>query len=180
MVEQLIAEQPGIDVWQQDVTTVELDDDFDVILVLGGLHHVPHAAGDVVHRLARHLRPGGFFVSLEPTHGNRLFQWARERIYRRDPLFDEQTERGFAVWELFGFFKDAGLECHDAAWPGLASYVLYYNPDAFPSLNLGGARAVRTAFALDRPFFRTRLGRICSFATLSLWRRPDPADTGGR
>ena len=66
------------------------------------------------------------------------------------------------------------------AWPGLASYVLYYNPDAFPSLNLGGERAVRTAFALDRPFFRTPIGRFFSFATLSLWRRPDKPVTRER
>ena len=82
-----------------------------------------------------------------------MFRWVRQKIYQRNKLFDEQTEQGFRVKDLFSLFEVAGLECAEAAWPGLASYVLYYNPDAFPSLNLGGERAVRAAFALDRPFF---------------------------
>jgi hypothetical protein len=59
-------------------------------------------------------------------------------------------------------------------YPGLAAYVLYYNPDAFPALNFGGPETVRRLFALERPFLRSAAARTLSFATLSLWRKPLP------
>jgi SAM-dependent methyltransferase len=172
VVDKLDVERPDIRVWQQDVTQFSSDKQFDIVIVLGGLHHVPHAAADVTARLATAIRPGGYFINLEPTHGNPVFQAARERIYSRNPYFDEQTERAFVVKELFGFFEVAGLEKVHVTWPGLRSYVLYYNPDAFPSLNLGSQRMVRSLFALEKPFLQTRIARALSFATLSLWRRP--------
>jgi hypothetical protein len=133
-----------------------------------------------VKRVSAAVRPGGYLLSFEPTDGNPLFRWVRETIFQRDDLFNEQTERAFAVKELFSLFEGAGLERDEVAWPGLASYGLYFNPDTFPALNLGGERAVRTVFALDRPFFRTPIGRFFSFATLSFWRRPDAPETESR
>jgi hypothetical protein len=117
------------------------------------------------------LRRGGYFINLEPTNGNSIARMVRERIYERNSLFDEKTERAFDVDTLFSFFQNAGLSLSKVMYPGLLSYVLYYNPDAFPSLNLGGERCVRAAFAADRLFFRTALGRILSFATLTAWRK---------
>jgi len=164
--------RPDIDISQADVTQYEGREQFDLVMLVGGLHHVHHAAAEAVARLSRAIRPGGYLLNFEPTDGNPVFRWIRDRIYRGNGLFDEQTERAFAVDELLGLFRSAGLDRVDVAWPGLLSYVLYYNPYAFPSLNLGGERAVRAAYALDRPFVRTGLGRCLSFATLSLWRRP--------
>lgn len=166
------ATRPALNIWQADVTQYEASETYDLVVLLGGLHHVHHAAAEAVERVSRAVKPGGYLVNLEPTNGNPLFRMVRERIYRRNTLFDAETERAFAVEELFGLFDAAGLRRVDAVWPGLLSYVLYYNPDAFPGLNCGGSRAVKAAYALDRPFFRTRLGRALSFATLSLWQRP--------
>jgi hypothetical protein len=134
----------------------------------------------VVRNLAPGLRPGGLFINLEPTHGNPVTKAVRDRIYRRNALFDERTERAFGVGELYAMFRGAGLELVEAQHPGLLSYVLYYNPDAFPNLNLGGERCVRAAFALDRPFLRTFVGRRLSFATLTLWRKPGGGAAGAR
>lgn len=164
--------RPELNIHQADVTVYEPRDQFDLVVLLGGLHHVHHAAAEAVRRISGAVRPGGYLLNFEPTDGNPLFRWVRERIYQRNELFDAQTERGFAVSELFALFEEAGLECADVVYPGLSSYVLYYNPDAFPSLNLGGARAVKTSFALDQLFIRNFIGRFFSFATLSLWRRP--------
>lgn len=172
VVDDLKRDRPDLDVWQQDVTTFATDKHYDIAIILGGLHHVPHASADVVQRVAACLRPGGVFINLEPTHGNPLFKAVRERIYARNALFDEQTERAFSVAELRGMFEDAGLSEVDATWPGLLSYVLYYNPDAFGWLNVGTPAVVRGLFALERPFLRTGLARGLSFATLSVWRRP--------
>lgn len=109
--------------------------------------------------------------SLEPTHGNPLTRAVRDRIYRRNALFDEQTERAFSVRDLFGMFEAAGLRRRVVMYPGLLAYVLYYNPDAFPGLNRGGSAGVRLAWTLDRPLIGTALGRLLSFCTLSLWER---------
>ena len=172
VVAKLRATRPELDIRQADVTSYVAHETYDLVVLLGGLHHVHHAAAEAVKRVSRAVEPGGYLLNLEPTNGNPLFRRVRERIYRRNALFDAATERAFEVTELFGLFEAAGLRRVDAAWPGLLSYVLYYNPDAFPRLNLGGSWAVRLAFALDRPFFRTAFGRIMSFATLSLWQRP--------
>jgi SAM-dependent methyltransferase len=167
------ASRPDLKIVQADATTYAATPGaYDVIMLLGGLHHVPDQAPRVVENLAPGLRPGGVFINLEPTHGNPITQAVRGRIYARNTLFDEKTERAFAVAELEAMFTRAGLRPLEMQHPGLLSYVLYYNPDAFPRLNLGGQRCVRAAFALDRPLLRSRLGRWLSFATLSAWRRP--------
>ena len=172
VVEMLRGELKDVCVWQQDVTQFESDVDFDLIILLGGLHHVAHVAPDVVKNLARHLRPGGYFINLEPTHGNRLFQAIREAIYRRNALFDEETERAFAPDELHSMFENAGLEPEDKLYPGLLTYVLYYNPDAFPWLNLGSPSLVRFLWSLEKHIVGSAFARTLSFATLTLWRQP--------
>jgi len=173
VVDRLRTLDPGLDVRRADVTTFEPTPlSYDVIMLLGGLHHIPDAAPLVVGRLARALKPGGILISFEPTFGNLLVRRVRERIYARNSLFDARTERSFAVNELLRMFEAAALEPVDILFPGLISYILYYNPDAFPNLNIGGPRLVRLTFALDRLLFRAALGRWLSFATLSVWRRP--------
>jgi SAM-dependent methyltransferase len=171
VVAYLEKERPELRVWQANVESFEIDKNFDAVVLLGGLHHVPHVAADVIPRLTACLRPGGWFINLEPTSGNRLFRRIRERIYERNALFDEETEQAFPVGEFLAMFTDAGLTPVDVIHPGLLAYVLYYNPDAFPRLNVGGERMVKAAFALDRLFLRNRVGRALSFATLGLWRK---------
>ena len=165
-------ENPGLRIEHADVTRFSPARTYDLVIVLGGLHHIRHAAADTVKRLAGAIRPGGWFLSLEPTHGNRLFGTLRKAIYRRNPLFDAATEQDFAVGELMAMFEAAGLDLVDVMYPGLLSYVLYYNPDAFPQLNVGSTRTVRFLFSIERPLMRSVVGRVLSFATLSLWRRP--------
>ena len=116
--------------------------------------------------------PSGTDINLEPTHGNPVTKFVRNRIYASNDLFDEQTEEAFPVGSLFSMFRANGLERKTAMYPGLLSYILYYNPDAFPGLNLGGEKAVRSLFALDGLFMHNAIGRTFSFATPSLWQRP--------
>lgn len=163
--------RPELQVTCTDVTNFTAAKQYDIVMILGGLHHVPDAASDVVVRLAAALKPRGYFINLEPTHGNAIFRLIRQAIYRRNALFDSATEQAFVTDRLFALFKNAGLTLVDTMYPGLLSYVLYYNPDAFPLLNRGGARAVRAAFGIDRPLMRTGIGKILSFATLTLWQK---------
>ena len=172
VIERLNSLKPDLHVFQQDITTFSSTDSYDAILLIGGLHHVPDAASAAVKTLAASLRSGGYFINLEPTNGNWLFGKIRERIYRGNELFDQQTERAFDVDELFSMFRNAGLGLVDATYPGLLSYVLYCNPDAFPALNVGGTRLVRLLYYLERPILRLSIARLLSFATLTLWRKP--------
>lgn len=174
VVERLRESHPGLDIHQQDITKFVPDkqNQYDIIILLGGLHHVPDMAADVVSRLSGAIRPGGYFINLEPTSGNWIFEKAREMIYKRNSLFDEQTERAFSVSELFNMFEAAELSLVDVMYPGLLAYVLYYNPDAFPGLNVGNATVVKMIQAVDRLFYRTLIGRWLSFATLTLWKKP--------
>jgi SAM-dependent methyltransferase len=178
VVDSLELSQPHLDVWHGDVTRFEADAEYDLIILLGGLHHVPDHAGEAVARLARALKPGGHFLNLEATEGNRVFGWIRRWIYTRNSLFDAQTERAFERKEYFRLFEAAGLDHVDSFYPGLLAYVLYYNPDAFPWLNVGGPSMVRALWALERRFRRNAVGAALSFATLSLWQRPGLANTG--
>jgi SAM-dependent methyltransferase len=172
VIDRLRSLDPTLNVSRADVTTFEPSrESYDLIILLGGLHHVPEAAPDVVVKLAAALRPGGVLINLEPTNGNPITRRIRERIYESNSLFDEKTERAFAVDALLRMFRTTGLESVDVLYPGLISYVLYYNPDAFPRLNRGGAWAVRLTFALDRLVIRSALARILSFATLTIWRK---------
>lgn len=173
IVEELSRSFSGGRIWQADVTRYRPDSAaYDLIFLAGGLHHVPDSAPQVVASLASGLKPGGMFVNFEPTHGNPLFQAVRDRIYARNEIFDEVTERAFPVADLQAMFQAAGLEEVRTFYPGLLAYVMYYNPYAFPLLNKGGPRWVDRLFALDRLVMSTIIGRWLSFATVTIWQKP--------
>ena len=133
---------------------------------------MPTHATNVVNRLASCLAPNGLFINLEPTSGNPVFRWVRERIYARNSLFDEETERAFEVSELAMLFSNNNLKQVDQLYPGLLAYVLYYNPDAFPRLNIGTPGLVSFLVKLEKWLWRTKPARWFSFATLSIWQKP--------
>ncbi len=172
VIEAMRSSRPDLDLEVADVSQYRTDETFDVIILLGGLHHVPHVARQVVGSLSRCLKPGGLFINFEPTHGNSIFRWCREFIYSRNELFDEETERAFSVSELTDMFLAAGLEHEKTIWPGLLTYVLYYNPDAFPLLNKGPTGLVEALWKVERPLVSTELAKRLSFATLTIWKAP--------
>ena len=108
---------------------------------------------------------------VEPTHNNWFTRRIRQRIYKANDLFDADTEQGFEYTDLGLFFKNAGYVKVDEVYPGLLAYILYYNPDAFPGLNVGGKFLVKGLFAIDRLFWSGWIGRKLTFATMSIWKR---------
>ena len=172
VVAHLKVHEPDLHVYQQDVTTYRPARQYDIVIVIGALHHVPDHAGAVIQRLAEAVKPGGYFINYEPTQNNPLFRAVRNAIYRRNDLFDAETERAFDLGPFNRMLRDAGLDVVDQIYPGLAAFVLYYNPDAFPWLNIGGRRLVKSLFSIDRVFFRNWVGRRLSFATITLAKRP--------
>lgn len=143
----------------------------DLIILIGGLHHVFLHTDKVLINLGKALKPTGYFISYEPTHNNWLTRRIRNRIYQENAIFDHETEQGFEFVDLETKFRNAGFKKVDQVYPGLLSYVLYYNPDAFPWLNVGGQFLVRLSFWIDRLFWRRWIGQKLTFATLTLWQR---------
>ena len=165
--------RPQLGVVQCDVTKYQAEENSqDLIIIIGGLHHVPNQAADVVQNMAKTLKPGGIFLNFEPTAGNPVSKAIRDVIYKKNDIFDEETERAFGVGELRDMFQNAGLNSYATFYPGLLAYVMYYNPYAFPWLNKGGKRLVDMAFGVDKLFYKNVLGRTFSFATLGIWQKP--------
>lgn len=172
MVEIARNRNPALKIEWDDVTTFQSSGElFDFIILIGGLHHVFLSTQNVLNTLGKSLREGGYFLSFEPTHNNWLARRLRQRIYRSNDLFDADTEQGFNYPDLDFYFKNAGYKKVDQVYPGLLAYVLYYNPDAFPALNVGSEMLVKSLFAIDRLFWDNWIGRKLSFATMSLWKR---------
>ncbi|MBB5445178.1 MULTISPECIES: class I SAM-dependent methyltransferase [unclassified Paraburkholderia] len=172
MVEFAKEVRPTLFIEWDDVTSFKASDNpYDMIILIGGLHHVYSRAPEVIKNLAQSLRSGGYFINFEPTQNNWLTRFVRNRIYKSNDIFDEDTEQGFDYSDLDRYFREAGYTKVDQVYPGLSAYVLYYNPDAFPLLNIGGKAAVRFLFALDRLFWGNLIGRKLSFATMSLWKK---------
>jgi SAM-dependent methyltransferase len=162
---------PTLNIMCADVTNFSTDQKFDMVVIIGGLHHVHGHVEKVLHLMKNILRPEGYFLSFEPTSNNAMFRAIRERIYRRNDLFDAETERGFEYVELCQIFESVGFKKVDEVFPGLLAYILYYNPDAFPSLNFGHPNLAKLLFSLDRLIWTSYLGRKLSFATISLWQK---------
>ena len=172
MVEIARREHPQLKIEHGDVTAyTPPGEPFDLILLIGGLHHVFSRTAQILANLRGCLGRGGLFLSFEPTHANFLTRGVRRRIYESNAIFDSDTEQGFEFEHLHRCFREAGFDLVDEVYPGLAAYVLYYNPDAFPALNLGGQGMVRALFSIDRAFWANAIGRKLSFATISVWRR---------
>ena len=177
LVEEAGRRLPGCRIFVQDVTRFEAQGQFDLVILIGGLHHVHAQSAEVLRRLCSALKPCGCLINFEPTQNNSIARAVRDRVYRRNTLFDAQTERGFDLSELNALYQGAGFQIVDQAFPGLLAYVLYYNPDAFPALNRGGVGLVRMLYALERRFYRSAPARWASFATLTLLTRRDSTHT---
>jgi len=83
-------------------------------------------------------------------------------------MLDHETGGAFELKELNSRYCESDFEVVDQIYPGLFSYVLYYNPEAFPLLNIGDCLVVRVRFGLGRLFFGSIVRLNLSFATMSL------------
>ena len=67
------------------------DDQFDLVLVVGGLHHVHPNVDEVIEEIHRVLKPGGYFCFFEP-HKNSFPDALRKLWYKHDNLFEDNEE----------------------------------------------------------------------------------------
>ncbi|MGE8720182.1 class I SAM-dependent methyltransferase [Leptospira terpstrae] len=155
-------------IFQADVINFSEKNKYDIVIILGGLHHVPNFVDKVLTNIYQSLRKDGIFINLEPTHNNFLFKYIRESVYKKNSLFEENTERGFTLSEYNEKLVNAGFRLKKQFFPGLIGYILYYNPDAFPFLNIGTSLIAKIFSKLDWFLGNTIIGRKFSFATWSI------------
>jgi SAM-dependent methyltransferase len=141
---------------------------FDIIILLGGLHHVPDSVELALTNIFNALKHNGVLINLEPTHNNFLFKKIRERIYKKNMIFEENSEKGFELLEYNKLLIQSGFKIRKQFYPGLMGYVLFYNPDAFPFLNKGSSSLASFLSKVDWILGKTFLGRKFSFATWSI------------
>ena len=65
------------------------NESFDLVVAVGGLHHLHPAVDAAIDEIHRVLRPGGWFCFCDP-HAASVLDLARRAWYRYDPLFAEE------------------------------------------------------------------------------------------
>lgn len=107
--------------------TEELDfaDRFDIVVVVGGLHHMISNLEIAGQNIFSMLKPGGILLAYEPNAGF-LFNKLRNLWYVHDKYFDAQTERPLAQEELVKLFSGS-LELIDSKYLGGPAYFLILN-----------------------------------------------------
>jgi len=174
--DQMISSSPqgdksGITLFREDIFKFKAKEKYDFAMIIGGLHHIPHATQAGLNTIYAALKPGGIFLNLEPTHNNFIFSKVRERIYKKNDIFDEISERAFTLGRYNELLAGAGFKVLYQLYPGLLGYVMYYNPDAFPALNLGKPWLARLLAKSDLLLGRTPIGTFFSFATWTIARK---------
>lgn len=162
---------PEINIYVQDVTTFKSDNKYDIIILIGGLHHVPDYSGGVLDNCYSLLEENGLLINIEPTYNNFVYKKICEFIYKKNPVFDEETERRFSLKEINELYRSSKLEVVRQIYPGLLAYLLWYNPDAFPILNKGKLSTVKRVFNIDRHLMYTKFGKKCSVATFTILKK---------
>jgi SAM-dependent methyltransferase len=140
---------------------------FDVVVVVGGLHHVHPHVEDAVAQIGRLLRRDGFFCFSEP-HAGSLVDLARRAWYARDAMF-EANEAAIDVDAL----RRAGsrwFDVVDERYFGNVAHTLVLNsmvvraPSWLKRVYAGPAMALEAALS---PF----LGRRLSCSVSCQWRK---------
>lgn len=90
------------------------ENQFDAIVVVGGLHHVARERNKVIVNIHSALKPGGTFVMMEPN-ADYILEAARKIWYRRDRFFDADSEQALSYQRLrldFAHLFDERRVCH--------------------------------------------------------------------
>jgi SAM-dependent methyltransferase len=142
------------------------DESYDVVVVVGGLHHLERVDEALIeiHRL---LRPGGSLCFYEPHTGS-LADRIRRRWYPRDSLFEE-SEAAIDIPLLKKEHADRFRVVRER-YVGSVAYILVLNSLILRMPNLVKRLYSPVALWLER-VLEPLLTRTFSCAVLSEWRR---------
>jgi 2-polyprenyl-3-methyl-5-hydroxy-6-metoxy-1,4-benzoquinol methylase len=110
---------PEITFETADAATFSSDRRFDVIFMIGVLHHLENPAG-TLHHLTTFLKPSGSIVVNEPFDGNPLIRFARRIRKRTDPHYSKDQDF-YSRHGLSTIFEKAGCEVVKLVPQGLFS-----------------------------------------------------------
>jgi SAM-dependent methyltransferase len=141
---------------------------FDVVGVMGGLHHAQPNLQRAVDEIHRVLRPGGWFVFAEP-HAGSAMDALRRFWYRFDPLF-ETNEKAVEVDALEAANRGR-FEFVSRRFGGSVAYLLVFNSMVFRvphGLKNLYSPALMAVESLLQPLLRR--GTACM--AIVQWRKP--------
>lgn len=101
---------------------------FDIVSVVGGIHHMPPYTRESIAEIHRMLKPGGYFCFMEP-HSESAAESFRRAWYKRDTLFAE-NEAAVNMSELRENFKESFNFRHEH-YLGNFGYLLVLNSMVF-------------------------------------------------
>lgn len=164
-------QNPEYHFFQQDVNFFSTEKKYDIIMLLSGLHHVPDNAGQIMKNLQKCLKPGGYFISIEPTYNNSVARFISNKVYKHSKFYDYETERRFSLKELNSFFSEAGYSIEKQIYPGLLAYLLwFYNP--YPRLlKIGNKNTVKRFFRMEHRLYSNWFGKKYSVATFTILKK---------
>lgn len=150
------------------------DASYDVIAIVGGLHHLHPHVGSAMNEIYRLLKPGGYLCFLEPHTGS-LADIARRAWYRRDAMFEENE----AAVDLDKLCTDNAdrFDCLSRHYLGNAAYLLILQSMIF-RVPLWLKRIYAPPLMAYERAISPLLGKRTSCVAISQWRKRNDVSTG--
>ncbi|MFV2005724.1 MAG: class I SAM-dependent methyltransferase, partial [Gammaproteobacteria bacterium] len=111
LVELARQDNPDLNIQWGDITRYRRknsEEKFDLVILIGGLHHVFKHVDIALKNITEALNPGGYFINFEPSQNFLPLKLVRSYLYKRNSLFDEETEQGFDLDQLNHLFMNNG------------------------------------------------------------------------
>ncbi len=143
------------------------DESFDIVIVVGGLHHLPPQTSDGLREIHRILKKGGYLCFMEP-HSESLADNFRNFWYKHDSLFAE-NEAAINVGNLHGEFADS-FEFKSELFLGNLAYLFVLNSLIF-RLPLGLKRVYSSSFIFAERILNQVLSKSLSCFVVAQWRK---------
>lgn len=101
---------PNVTFLVQDLQNLAQENEYDLVVSVDVLEHIPNNI-DVIARIARALRPGGYFYLAVPCEEQEQYLFSKERFARfQEWERDEHVGEQHTYSDLSGILKNAGLE----------------------------------------------------------------------
>ena len=89
LIKKVKNQRPEMNVFVQDVTKYIPQKKYDIVMIIGGLHHVPTKADKVLDIINGSLHHKGLFINFEPTNNNMIYRMIRNCIYKKNHIFGD-------------------------------------------------------------------------------------------
>jgi SAM-dependent methyltransferase len=140
---------------------------FDVVSVVGGIHHMPPHVNESIREMHRLLKPGGHLCFMEP-HSESAAEVFRRTWYRFDPLFAE-NEAAINMSSLHNEFAGS-FEFKRERYSGNLGYLLVLNSMVFRMPHFL-KRAYSPAIMRSERIFDRVLGKRFSCFVVAQWQK---------